>query len=119
MELAVEEILKTQNSFGEVMDIVAHEMIHVLDYLDDDNGILPGWSVAQVEEFMAARDLVRRSIMRGKSVIHRYALVSPEEFIAVLGEVYFTQPDALKDTNIILFELMDTYFHPPKKTSKR
>lgn len=112
MELAVEEVLKTFGGFGEVMDIVAHELMHVLDYLDDIPGFLPGWSHKQREAFKAARSLERKAIMKGESPLHRYALVSQEEFLAVLGEVYFTQPKVLEAANPLLFQLMNQYFLP-------
>lgn len=110
LEFATEEILQGGRQDGEVMDIVVHEIMHVLDYLDDHDGLLPEWTDEDVSVFKQQREIERQKIRSGKSPLIGYALTNDEEFLAVLAEVYFTRPHDLYNGNPTLYSLMANYF---------
>ncbi len=110
LEFATEEILQGGRPDGDVLDIVVHEITHILDYLDDHDGILPDWTDDDVATFKAERQKERRKIRDGKSPLVGYALTNDEEFLAVLAETYFIKPAELYQSNPTLYRLMSQYF---------
>jgi len=118
LEFATEEILQGGRQDGDVMDIVAHEITHILDYLDDEDGLLPDWTSSQIALFKEERRKERRKISDGESPMVGYALTNDEEFLAVLVEVYFTHPEALYKSNPTLYHLMADYFKQDFLASK-
>lgn len=114
LEFAVDEILYGgQGPHDDVMDVVVHELVHLIDYLDEEDGVLPGWNEHQVEMYFKARDKEIEKMKAGKkSPLVDYALTNDVEFLAVLAEVYAVRPSALKKSNKTLFSLLDEFFHP-------
>lgn len=114
LEFAVDEVLHGgQGEHDDVMDVVVHELIHLIDYLDDEDGILPGWTDEQIETYMTARETEIKKMKAGQpSPMVEYALTNDVEFLAVLAEVYAVKPSALKKTNKALFTLLNNFFHP-------
>lgn len=114
LEFAVDEILYGgQGKHDDVMDVVVHELTHLIDYMDDEDGILPGWNEHQIETYTKARDKEIAKMKAGKnSPLVEYALTNHVEFLAVLAEVYAVRPSALKRSNKALFTLLDEFFHP-------
>ena len=110
MELATAEVLKGAQKGHEVLNVVVHELVHVLDFLDGQDGLMPGWSRTQAKAYREARDAECLKIKAGKSPIDSYALSSRTDFLAVLAETYFIRPKALKRSSPELFEIMKSFF---------
>ncbi len=117
LEFAVDEILYGGREDHEVMDVVAHELIHVIDLLDDMDGLLPGWSKNDIARYKEAREIEKERIREGTSPLVGYALTNNVEFLAVLAEVFFTRSHQLADSNPVLFELMADFFRQDPRES--
>lgn len=114
LELATEEILRGGVGAHEALDVVIHEIAHILDFLSGSvtgkDGLLPGWSAEEIEQYVYTRERERRKIRQGASAIQRYALTDDSEFLAVCIETFFARPVALRQTSPELYDLMRTYF---------
>ncbi len=114
LEFAADEVLHGgKGDHSDVMDVIVHELMHLIDYLDDDDGILPNWNTKQRHAFETARmsEWVKLKTDQATPMV-AYALTNDVEFLAVLAEVYWVKPKALKQANPTLFTLMDGFFHP-------
>lgn len=114
LEFATDEILYGgREEHSDVMDVIVHELMHLLDYLDDDDGVLPGWTAKERRMFEKARTSVWKTLKAEQPTpFVDYALTNEVEFLAVLAEVYWVKPNQLKSQHGELFQLMDAYFHP-------
>ncbi len=110
MELSTDEVLYGGKVCSDVLDIVGHELVHVIDFLDELDGELPGWSPEVLDQFKKAREIEKGKIREGHSLLTGYALTNDIEFLAVLAEVFFMRSDALKSSNRELFDVMNTFF---------
>ena len=111
LEVATDEILQGGRSGHEVLDVVIHEVTHVLDLLDDrPMGDLPGWDDEERAQFEALRALERAAIEAGTSALDSYALTDDREFLAVLVETFFVLPEELRHSSPGLFSLLHAYF---------
>lgn len=94
-------------------NVLYHEFAHRLDMAD---GLSDGTPVmdddGQFEEFVAVctRSLRRLRRHEEPSVIRNYATTNPAEFFAVVTEVFFTRPVALRDEDPDLYRVMAQYF---------
>lgn len=115
---AVESDLEL-SSEGE--DVVAHELTHVLDFLTASqkggalkaigaDGYLPGWSEADRAKYVSAREEEKYKIQAGVSPMGAYALTHDHEFLAVLSETFFEQPEQLRESNPDLYRLMADFY---------
>jgi len=111
LELAVDQILTGCHGPHDALDVVIHEMMHVLDYLDDlDDGELAFWDDAARVRFRAVREEERTRLRAGDSVLDDYALISDVEFLAVVGESFFVEPTRLLTSSPELYALLADYF---------
>lgn len=116
LEFATDEVLYGGGeNHGDVMDVIVHELMHLLDYLDDDDGILPGWNSKQRKQFEQARAEEWAKLQTGQPTpLVTYALTNDVEFLAVLAEAYWTREAELLASSPVLHQIMDDYFHPKK-----
>lgn len=116
MELATEEILAARRTTAEAphgheaLNVVIHELVHVLDFMDDEDGVMPGWDKREIDRFTQARTGELKKLRANCSPLDAYALTSRTEFIAVLAETYFLKPDELKASSKTLYNLMKSFF---------
>ncbi|MGE0200185.1 MAG: zinc-dependent peptidase [Candidatus Melainabacteria bacterium] len=112
MEFATDEVLHGGTGDHDVLDVVVHEMVHVLDFFNgyDEEGLLPGLSGIQRERFEAERLEEMKKIITGQSPLDKYALRDHAEFLAVLVETFFVKPVPLRHSNPVLYELLTEYF---------
>ncbi len=112
LEIATDEVREGGRDGHDVLDVVIHEMTHVLDMIgeDDDPGLLPWWSAEQRALFVRLREAEKPAIADGRSAIDRYALTSDMEFLAVTVETFFVLPAELKKTSPGLYDLLADYF---------
>jgi len=114
LEFATDEVINGgRDIHSDVMDVVIHELVHLIDYLDDEDGLLPGWTDDDGLVFWEQREHEWQLLRDNKPTpLVPYALTNEVEFLAVLGEAFFMRPDDLKAHNPILFNLMHKFFYP-------
>ena len=108
LELAVDQILEGCERPHAALDVVVHEMMHVLDYFDEeDDGELVGWDA---EAFRRLRAAEQARLADGSSVLDPYGATNDIEFLAVLGESFFVEPARLKAASPGLYAVLAAYF---------
>jgi|GEM_PF-3146910 len=110
LEISTEEVLLGARGGHEVLDVVVHELTHVLDHLDEPLGMLPFLDPEERREFVRLRTDEREKIEAGASCLDPYALKNDMEFIAVTVETYFARPYQLATTSPKLYQHIDRYF---------
>lgn len=111
LELATEQILDGCGGDHTALDVVVHELIHVLDHMGErDDGLLVGWEPHEIEAFVAAREAAVERLRAGDSPLDPYALTSNGEFLAVVGETFFARPHDLRRAEPELYELFAQWF---------
>lgn len=95
---AIEEDLADPRSGS---NVVAHEIAHKLDLLDDVLDGTPPLPALALESWRSAMQSAYDALIvardRGEeTLIDAYAAEGPDEFFAVLSEVYFSMPDVLR-----------------------
>lgn len=113
LEFATDEVINGgRDIHNDVMDVVIHELIHLIDYLDDEDGVLPDWTEDDGLLFWEQREHEWSLLRDNKPTpLVPYALTNEVEFLAVLGEVFFMRSNELKAHNPILFDLMYKFFY--------
>lgn len=112
LELATDEVLSGGQGKHDVLDVVIHEFIHILDFMDDDDkeGVLPGWSKQEIKTFTKLRAQAQVKIEEHQSPLDPYALRDNSEFLAVLGETFFVKPKELQEAHPGLYTMLADYF---------
>ncbi len=110
LEISTDEVLLGARAGHEVLDVVVHELTHVLDHLQDPPGILPFMDREEIRELVRLREIELEKIDEGASCLDPYAKTNDMEFIAVAAETYFARPYELATTSPKLFQLLDRYF---------
>lgn len=117
LEFAIDEVLMGGRPNHDVLDVIAHELMHVLDFIhnddDESEGMLPGLTDEEIDIYIRARDLEIKKIKTGKSPIGKYALTNHMEFLAVLAEVFMQKPLELKESSPILYEFVRRFLNYP------
>lgn len=103
-------------------NLVFHEFAHQLDQEYDaadgtpeleERWMYREWSRVLSREFEA---LIARTDAGKRSLIDSYGATNPAEFFAVLTELFFERPHALKKCHPELYEsLLDFYQHDPRE----
>ncbi|MFK8013972.1 MAG: zinc-dependent peptidase [Gammaproteobacteria bacterium] len=98
-------------------NVVVHEFAHQLDgetgtvngapLLDDDEGT-SRWAQTMREEYAALKSAVGRG---AETLIDPYGATHPAEFFAVLSEVFYEQPRALRDEHPSLYQRLREFYH--------
>lgn len=110
LEISIEEVLLGARAGHEALDVVVHELAHVLDHLEEPIGFLPFLDPADRAEFQGLRADEIVKIEAGQSCLDRYALTNDMEFLAVAVETYFARPYQLATTSHKLYQHIDRYF---------
>ncbi len=90
-----------------------HEFVHLIDTVD---GVTDGIPEILLKHTYAAPwlYLIKEEMSRiekGKSDISPYALTSNAEFLAVVSEYFFDNPDKFKNRHPELYQYLSTIFH--------
>lgn len=93
LELAIDEIIAPQ---GQALDVVAHEVAHVLDMMSEHDGMLPFLDRQERAEWEDLRALEKARIAAGRSPLDAYALTNDREFLAVAVETFFARSVKLR-----------------------
>jgi len=112
LDIATDEVLEGGREGHEVLDVVIHEITHVLDMVDEDgeDGMLPFWTEEERALFVRLREIEKALIREGNSAIDSYALSSDMEFLAVTVETFFVLPAELQKTSPGLYDFLAGYF---------
>jgi hypothetical protein len=110
LEISIEEVLLGARNGHEALDVVVHELVHVLDHLDEPMGMLPFMEESERSDFIRLREDERVKIQQGQSCLDPYALTNDMEFLAVAVETYFARPYQLATTSHKLYQHIDRYF---------
>lgn len=114
--LAWDSVERGIDDFADGQNVVLHEFAHQLDqedgtadgapllYTKDAYGV---WAKVLSREFEA---LVKASINGEQTLIDDYGATNPAEFFAVVTELYFEKPRALRDQHPQLFEVFKNYY---------
>ena len=88
-----------------------HEFAHVLE-MDQTrfDGIPPGLSPGQSQEWVALMDKEMDRMRRGKSVIDDYGATDPAEFLAVAVEAFFESALELRRRHREVYDVLAGYF---------
>lgn len=94
-------------------NVILHELAH---HLDMAGGMIDG--TPPMEEALRERWIevctAEYAIARGfhtETILRDYAATDPGEFFAVVTEVFFTRPVALRDAKPELYEVLAAFFH--------
>lgn len=89
-----------------------HEFVHMIDRSDGDTDGIP--KLIFPKELIQPWSSLMRSemsrIRKGRSVIDSYAATSDIEFLAVVSEFFFTDPEELKKKKPELYEILRQVF---------
>lgn len=112
MDIATDEVLEGGREGHEVLDVVIHEVTHVLDMVDEEgeDGLLPFWTDDDRARYARLREAEKAAIAAGESALDHYALTSDLEFLAVAVETFFVLPVELQMSSPGLYELFADYF---------
>lgn len=110
LQIATDEVLGGTRAGNEALDVVVHELTHVLDLLEEPPGVLPFWDAASIERFVELRDAEVAALEAGRSVLDPYALINEVEFLAVAVETYFAASARFREACPELAWLFDGYF---------
>jgi len=111
-----QEVREDTCHYGTGRNVVLHEFAHQLDFQDGqgdgtpplpDAGAYGEWRAVMTREY---DDLVRRVEAGRETFIDPYGAESPEEFFAVLTEIFFEQPLELAQRHGGLYQLLARYY---------
>ncbi len=110
LQIATDEVLGGTREGNEALDVVIHELTHVLDLLEEPPGMLPFWDEASAVRFIELRDVEIVEIEQGRSRLDPYALNNEVEFLAVAVETYFAAEASFRTDCPEIAGLFDNYF---------
>jgi hypothetical protein len=89
-----------------------HEFIHLID---KDDGSIDGIPEILIQNAYVAPwlELIKNEmdeIVKGKSGINPYAMTNNAEFLSVVGEYFFDNPDKFKKKHPNLYDYLKTIF---------
>lgn len=102
-------------------NVAIHEFVHVLDMQD---GKIDGKMAKVIQEidlkpWLQIIHTKMKTIQTGNSSIRDYASTSNAEFLAVVSEFFFENPDKLEREHPELYRMLDGFYNPknlPKRT---
>ncbi len=89
-----------------------HEFVHLIDKMDGTLDGVPELLLERkyVAEWQQQLQLTMEKIRNGESKINPYGATSPVECFAVVAEVFFEQPEMLRETNAALYQMLRKIF---------
>lgn len=95
-------------------NVAIHEFVHVLDMQD---GKIDGKMAKVIQEidlkpWLQIIHTKMKAIQAGNSSIRNYASTSNAEFLAVISEFFFENPDKLEREHPDLYRMLDHFYNP-------
>lgn len=115
--LAWDAIERRLHGAGKGHNVILHEFAH---QLDSENGAMDGLPAlptraavrAWAEVFTAEYEALRAALATGTpTTIDPYGATNPAEFFAVVVELFFERPAALRRHHAALYDQLAAYFH--------
>lgn len=102
-------------------NVAIHEFVHVLDMQD---GKIDGKMAKIIQEidlkpWLQIIHTKMKAIQSGNSSIRNYASTSNAEFLAVISEFFFENPDKLEREHPDLYRMLDHFYNPKNKPKKQ
>lgn len=105
-------------------NVAIHEFVHVLDMQD---GKIDGKMAKVIQEidlkpWLQIIHTKMKAIQNGNSSIRTYASTSNAEFLAVISEFFFENPDKLEREHPDLYRMLDHFYNPknsPKSQTRK
>lgn len=100
-------------------NVAIHEFIHVLDKQDGKmDGVLDKvMNEIDIKPWLHIINLKMNEISKGNSSIRNYGDTNKAEFLAVVSEFFFENPEKLKSQHPILYMALDDFFNPKEISS--
>lgn len=102
-------------------NVAIHEFLHLFDMADGKmDGVLSSiMSKNDIEPWLYIMQSKVNEIYLGDSDIREYGGVNEAEFLAVVGEYFFENPEGMKVEHPGLYSALDSFFNPPKELIDR
>jgi len=101
-------------------NVAIHEFIHILDKQDGKvDGVL-GKLMTEIDlmPWLHVINLKMKEIDFGGSSIRDYGAANKAEFLAVVSEFFFENPDKMKSEHPALYNALDSFYNPKGKRNK-
>ena len=112
MVLSKSELRRSFENTHERSNAAIHEFVHLVDKTDGAIDGVP--SVIMDQEYILPwLQMIHHEIQKindDNSDINPYAATDQGEFLAVVSEYFFTQPEHLKENHLHLFEMLEKIF---------
>jgi len=114
--VAWDDVLRGARTFDDADNVVFHEFAHQLDFEDravDGTPLLESrqyasWARVLGAEYEALRQAATDAT---PTLIDQYGATNPAEFFAVVTELFFERPKALRDRHPALYEELRAFYH--------
>jgi len=92
-----------------------HEFVHLVDKTDGDTDGLPEVLISHQYALPWLKKIHQeiQLIKSGDSDINVYGATNEAEFLAVVAEYFFSQPQLMKQKHPVLFDMLEQIFMPP------
>lgn len=119
MMLSRKALIEGFDSTSDQKNVAIHKFIHLLDKQDGKiDGVLGKlMHKSDIQHWQRMVTTKTNEINKEQSTIRDYASSNTAEFLAVVSEFYFEEPDKLKLEHPDLFMALDHFYNPPKTKS--
>jgi Mlc titration factor MtfA (ptsG expression regulator) len=119
--IAWDDVVRGARTFDDADNVVFHEFAHQLDFEDhrvDGTPLLASRQYASWARVLGAEyEALRRATVQGSpTLIDEYGATNPAEFFAVVTELFFERPTALRERHPALYEELRTFYQQDPAT---
>lgn len=95
-------------------NVVIHEFIHVLDKQDGEmDGVIEQvMNEIDIMPWLQIINMKMQEIGKGQSTIRDYGVTNKAEFLAVVSEFFFENPERMKTEHPALYNALNSFFNP-------
>ncbi len=101
-------------------NVVIHEFIHVLDKQDGEmDGVIEQvMNEIDIMPWLQIINMKMQEIGKGQSTIRDYGVTNKAEFLAVVSEFFFENPERMKTEHPALYNALNSFFNPRDRKMK-
>jgi len=113
MIISKPDLIRAYDGMNHQTNVAIHEFVHLIDNVDGITDGIPEILMkhAYVAPWLNLIKQEMRDIEHGRSDINPYALTNDGEFLAVVSEYFFDNPDKFKKKHPNLYQYLTTIFH--------